>query len=157
MEFIRVILLLLLLMNGFKGHSQIFNLRDSVLHVGDSLVRDVYFYYNASRILKESFPFLDSLADFMTTNDSLTIEIGVYTSYLGNEEYNLKLSEHRARSILWYLRNKGVPNSKLHSKGYGEKHLITSESEIKSIENKQKQLELHAINNRVVFTIVRIN
>lgn len=139
------------------GHSQTFTLNDTVFNKGDSLVRDVYFDFNASQILKESFPFLDSLAELMKTNDSLTIEIGVYTSYLGNEDYNFKLSEHRASSIIWYLRNKGVQSSKLHPHGYGEKHLIISEAEIISIKSKEKQMELHDINNRVVFTIVRIN
>jgi hypothetical protein len=47
---------------GTSGFRQTFTLADSTLSEGDILIKDIHFDYNATRIILESFPFLDSLA-----------------------------------------------------------------------------------------------
>jgi outer membrane protein OmpA-like peptidoglycan-associated protein len=48
------------------------------------------------------------------------VEILAHTDDLGTDEYNIKLSDKRAHSVLQYLVYKGIPEERLISNGYGE-------------------------------------
>ena len=65
---------------------------------------------------------------------------------VGNDAYNQDLSERRAASVRTYLIEKGVTQSVLKSKGYGESTPVAPND---SEENKAR-------NRRVEFTILRI-
>ncbi|HYV92995.1 MAG TPA: OmpA family protein [Chitinophagales bacterium] len=65
-------------------------------------------------------PLLDSLRDFLRLHPQVFIEIACHTDNKGRDEYNLKLSEARARSAYEYLKMKGVPDQQLTFKGYGK-------------------------------------
>ncbi|MEJ7606958.1 MAG: OmpA family protein [Bryobacteraceae bacterium] len=48
---------------------------------------------------------------------SLRIEVEGHTDNVGADEYNQKLSEQRASSVLTYLTSNGIPASSVTSKG----------------------------------------
>ncbi len=48
------------------------------------------------------------------------------TDSIGTEAYNLKLSERRANAVKDYLVSKGVPASKIHTEGHGERDPVSS-------------------------------
>ena len=58
--------------------------------------------------VSDTFPILDSVADFLKENKRLAIEIGVHTGIRGSESYNQVLSEKKALSLKDYLTMKGV-------------------------------------------------
>jgi outer membrane protein OmpA-like peptidoglycan-associated protein len=62
---------------------------------------------------------LNNLADLLTDNKSLIVEIGGFTDSTGTDEHNLILSEKRALSVVNYLINKGISADRLKYKGYG--------------------------------------
>jgi OOP family OmpA-OmpF porin len=62
---------------------------------------------------------LDRVVDTLKRNPSLEIEIQGHTCNLGTPEYNMKLSQNRAGSILHYLVQKGVEKRRLTAVGYG--------------------------------------
>jgi outer membrane protein OmpA-like peptidoglycan-associated protein len=62
---------------------------------------------------------LDNLADLLSENKNLVMEIGGYTDSTGSEQYNLALSEKRALSVVNYLIKKGISSDRLKYKGYG--------------------------------------
>jgi OmpA-OmpF porin, OOP family len=106
----------------------------------------VYFEYNRATIKSESFPILDAVASTMQGNpDIAKIEIQGHTDERGNDDYNMRLSEARARSVLEYLVGKGVEASRLQSHGYGETQPLDPRS------NEQAW----AKNRRVEFLIVK--
>lgn len=84
------------------------------------IVRNVYYEYDKSEVKPESYPALDELVRMMETYPELEIEISAHTDSKGTDKYNQKLSEARARSVVAYLVAKGVAESRLKSKGYGE-------------------------------------
>jgi len=54
-------------------------------------------------------------------------EIAGHTDSIGSEEFNLKLSEHRAKVIIDYLcKQYGISENKFEIKGYGESMPVAS-------------------------------
>lgn len=69
-----------------------------------------------------------ALGSVISGSDSATIEIAGHTDMIGTDEYNLDLSDKRARSVVNYLSNNfNIPKERLLPKGYGERvNLCTS-------------------------------
>lgn len=112
---------------------------------GASLVlNNIYFDVDKATLRKESFVELDALAKIIKQQPTIKIEISGHTDSDGSNDYNLKLSLDRAKSVTEHLKNLGVSNDKIISKGYGETTPIAPNT---SDENKQK-------NRRVEFKVV---
>jgi OOP family OmpA-OmpF porin len=85
------------------------------------VLENVYYAFNKAQLLEESFAALDKLAELMNQNPNMRIEIGGHTDDVGNDAYNQKLSDARAKSVVDYLvNNKGIDKGRIESKGYGE-------------------------------------
>ena len=82
-------------------------------------IRNILFKYNSHVLESYSFWELDRIADILKDAPNLEIEIGGHTDNVGNDGYNLALSQRRANSVVTYLVAKGITN-KIHAKGYGE-------------------------------------
>jgi len=63
---------------------------------------------------------LDKLVDLLKLNPEAIIEISAYTDDTGDEQFNMDLSEKRAFAVVNYLKEKGISDKNLKSKGYGE-------------------------------------
>lgn len=85
----------------------------------------VNFELNSAVITKESFPILLNAVQVLTEHPDLQIEIRGYTDNTGSEEYNLSLSERRAKAVKDYLVANGVSSSRLQVKGFGESNPIS--------------------------------
>jgi OOP family OmpA-OmpF porin len=48
------------------------------------------------------------------------VEIQGHSDSMGDDAYNLSLSQKRAESVMTYLTTQGVPAAQLTAKGYGE-------------------------------------
>ena len=70
--------------------------------------------------MPESFNELDRLYEILKDNPKISIEIGGHTDDQGSEQYNQKLSESRAQSVINYLIEKGINKSRLTAVGYGK-------------------------------------
>ena len=64
------------------------------------------------------------LLKLMSENATMKIELSSHTDNMGSEEYNLKLSQERAQSVIDYLISKGIDKARLVAKGYGESQPI---------------------------------
>jgi outer membrane protein OmpA-like peptidoglycan-associated protein len=80
----------------------------------------VFFDSDSHELKKESFPALDSLADFLQAFPEYSIEIRGHTDNSGQAEKNLRLSEERARSVGLYLVSRGVAKERVSWKGFGD-------------------------------------
>ena len=54
----------------------------------------------------------------------MKVELGSHTDDRGSAEYNLKLSNLRAKSAIDYIVSKGIDKSRIKGKGYGKTQLI---------------------------------
>lgn len=69
---------------------------------------------------------LDSIAATLRDNPDTVICIIGYTDSVGDEKYNLGLSQRRAASVEKFLEQKGVSSSRLHAAGLGERFPVGS-------------------------------
>jgi outer membrane protein OmpA-like peptidoglycan-associated protein len=126
----------------------------------DEVLADVFdnlnFEFGKAEIKKDSFPYLDKLADTMLKSKKWTLEIQGHTDDKGTEDYNLKLSQNRADAVKNYLISKGVVADKITSKGFGEtKPIVANDSDANREKNRRVEFKITKPNNEVVTTIAQ--
>ena len=87
-------------------------------------LKDIRFDHGSAKIKPTFKKQLNELIAFINNNPELIIEISSHTDNTGNQNYNLKLSEQRALSILNYLKKYAYKKdlSNIIAKGYGSSH-----------------------------------
>lgn len=148
------ILIIIIVFSSLVSTGQSFCLSDSQFQIGDTLRKTIYFDINAWRIMPESTRFLDTLAIMLTEHDSIIVRIESNTDYRGNNDYNDSLSDRRAKSVVYYLVDKGINSERLTAIGMGEKAPIIKEEEILALPTREEQEKAHAINRQTVFRII---
>jgi peptidoglycan-associated lipoprotein len=111
---------------------------------------NIYYDYDKSDIRKDAEPTLDSLAQILTQNPKIQIELASHTDCRGNEDYNLNLSQKRAESVVRYLISKGIDSNRMTAKGYGESMLVDN-CVCEACTEAQ-----HQKNRRTTFKIIKI-
>ncbi|MFB6350381.1 MAG: OmpA family protein [Bradymonadaceae bacterium] len=88
----------------------------------------VHFAYDKAKIQQKSYPLLNEVAKVLKSNAEIKVRIEGHTDSRGGDEYNRKLSQQRAQSVVDYLTNQGIDQTRLNAKGFGEKRPIESNS-----------------------------
>jgi OmpA-OmpF porin, OOP family len=108
-------------------------------------LNNVFFDFDKATLRPESFIELDRVVKLLTENPAIEIEMSAHTDSKGSDDYNLKLSDNRAKSVMEYILSKGIATSRIVSQGYGEtKPVATNETD----EGRQ-------LNRRVEFKILK--
>ena len=116
------------------------------LDIGKTVrLKDIYFDSDKTELLPRSFVELDKLAQVLTQNPLLEIEIVGHTDNIGDSNYNLTLSRKRAAMVMDYLIQSGIAAKRLRSNGFGDKRPIGSND----VE------ETRQLNRRVEFRILK--
>ncbi len=84
------------------------------------LVRNVFYEFDKADLTDNSCEALDRLTAMLKENPNVTIELAAHCDYRGNDDYNLRLSQRRAESVVRYLTDHGIAPDRLTAKGYGE-------------------------------------
>lgn len=84
------------------------------------LVRGVYYEFDKADLTDNSREALDRLVKVLKENPNITIELSAHCDYRGRAEYNERLSQRRAESVVKYLTEHGIEAERLTAKGYGE-------------------------------------
>lgn len=87
---------------------------------------DVHFNTGKATLKEESFSALNELAEVLKLKNTMKVEIAGHTDDVGEDDANLSLSEQRAKAVVSYLIQKGIPVERLLAKGYGESEPIAS-------------------------------
>ena len=83
-------------------------------------LKDIYYDFDKWFIRQESEVQLNKLLSFIQENPDALVEIASHTDARAPYDYNIKLSQRRAQSVVDWLIAKGVSKDKLRPKGYGE-------------------------------------
>ena len=103
------------------------------------------FESNQSVLKTESTLFLDKLYRFLIEYPNLNIEVHAHTDNKGGDASNLLLSQNRAKSVIIYLEQKGITNTRMIAKGFGESKPIANNDAAEGRE----------LNRRVEFKLVK--
>jgi outer membrane protein OmpA-like peptidoglycan-associated protein len=116
---------------------------------------NLIFEFGKAEIKKDSFPYLDKLADTLVKAKKWTLDIEGHTDDVGSDEYNMKLSQNRADSVKKYLVSKGVSENMITAKGFGEtKPIVPNDSDKNREINRRVEFKITKPNNEVITTIV---
>lgn len=87
---------------------------------------------------------LDAAASVFKSYEDTNILIEGHTDDTGSEEYNMSLSEKRAKAVQAYLVSKGVDASRLTAKWYGETQPKYPNDEANRAKNRRVELAIYA-------------
>ncbi len=85
----------------------------------ESLTTTYYFAFDSNSLSSETRAELDKVAAYMQTH-SASFQLHGHADEKGTREYNLALSERRAKAIEDYLALQGVERSRIEVIGFGE-------------------------------------
>ncbi|UCG30936.1 MAG: OmpA family protein [candidate division WOR-3 bacterium] len=109
-------------------------------------LQGIQFDFDKSTLRPVSIPILEQAADVLRQYPNIRIEIQGHTCWLGSDEYNLRLSQSRANSVMNYLvTEQNIDKARLTAKGYGETTPVAT--------NETK--EGRERNRRVEFVIIK--
>ncbi len=84
------------------------------------VVENIFYDFDKATLRPESKSALDEMVVMLNENPNVTIEMGSHTDRKGSDEYNIRLSDRRAQSVVDYLIGAGIDAGRLSPKGYGE-------------------------------------
>lgn len=84
------------------------------------ILKEIKFGKMSDKLFSSSYPALNKLATYLNKNSGVHIQINAYTDNEGDDNFNLRLTEKRAKAIKRYLIEKKVPANQIICKGMGE-------------------------------------
>lgn len=93
---------------------------DKIYRNKEIVLENIYYDYDKWDIRPDAEPTLNKLADMLTQNPTIRIQLGSHTDCRGNDSYNQNLSQKRAESAVQYLTGRGISTERLGAIGYGE-------------------------------------
>lgn len=85
-----------------------------------NIVENIFYDFDKATLRPESTEALDELVQLLKDNPNITIEMASHTDRVGTDEYNISLSERRAKSVIDYLIEHGISADRLQYQGYGK-------------------------------------
>ena len=137
------------------------------------LVDNIFYDFDKATLRPESTASLDKLVALLNENPNVTIELSAHTDYRGSQEYNKRLSQRRAESVVNYLVEHGIAADRLSPVGYGKekpktvKRKLTeqydwlkegdvlTEEFITNMKDEEKQEICNQLNRRTEFVVLR--
>ena len=84
----------------------------------------IYYDFDKATLRMEAYPELNKLLQFLKDNPNANVELSSHTDARGSDEYNQRLSNERAKSVVDYLIANGITKSRLIAVGMGEKAIL---------------------------------
>ncbi|MCD7972313.1 MAG: OmpA family protein [Candidatus Azobacteroides sp.] len=137
------------------------------------LIENIFYDFDKATLRPESKEALDELIALLNDNPHVTIELAAHTDMRGSDEYNMNLSQRRAKSVVDYLINGGIDPERLTPVGYGEsvpktinkkmasEHDFLNEGDVLTEEfilalTPEQQEIAHQINRRTEFQVLKV-
>jgi OOP family OmpA-OmpF porin len=78
------------------------------------------FKFDKADIKPESQPIIDEMVKLLKNNPSLNLTVEGHTDNIGTPDYNRRLSDARAKSVVAALTARGIEARRLKAVGYGQ-------------------------------------
>lgn len=104
---------------------------------------DLQFDFGKATIRKDSEGYLKGLLRMLYTLPKMNIAIYGHTDNIGSDEYNIKLSQDRAKSVADYLIERGIEPERLKCYGFGARQpLETNDTEEGRARNRRVEIDI---------------
>jgi outer membrane protein OmpA-like peptidoglycan-associated protein/tetratricopeptide (TPR) repeat protein len=111
------------------------------------ILNNINFDFDQSYITAQGAAELDRLVQVMNDHPTFIIFAKSHTDFRGNDDYNMLLSDRRAKSTVAYVVSKGIAAERISGQGYGE-----SEPKVACVKCTEEE---HFTNRRSEFFIVK--
>lgn len=115
------------------------------------VIENIYYDLDSWEIRPDAAVELDKVAQLFIDNAGLSFELGSHTDSRASDDYNLLLSDMRAKSAADYLVRKGVPADRLTARGYGERKLVNRCKDAVDCSEEE-----HQANRRTEFKVTKV-
>ena len=105
------------------------------------LIKAIYFAFDDYTLNEDATSKLQQASEILKKNPGLQINIEGHTDSRGSIEYNLALGEKRARAVVQFLEDTGVPSKQFSFVSYGkEKPAVIGEGEDIWAKNRRAEI-----------------
>ena len=118
-------------------------------------IKPIYFDLDKAIIRGDAAVELDKMVIVMKENPAIVVELGSHTDCRASINYNMSLTDRRAKASAAYIVSKGIDKKRIYGKGYGESKLINGcacEGTVKPSCTEEE----HQLNRRTEFKIVKM-
>ena len=136
------------------------------------MIDNIFYDFDKATLRPESAVALDKLVELLKENPNVTIELSAHCDYKGPAEYNKRLSQRRAETVVKYLTEHGIESDRLTPVGYGKEkpktirkklterypflkeNDVLTEEFIKTLTDEQQE-QCNQMNRRTEFIVLR--
>jgi outer membrane protein OmpA-like peptidoglycan-associated protein len=118
-------------------------------------INPIYFDLNKDNIRKDAAVELEKIVQVLKDNPTMVIELGSHTDCRSTAQYNMALSDRRAKSSAQYVISKGIDKSRIYGKGFGETKHVNGCACEGAVKPNCSEAE-HQLNRRTEFIIVKL-
>lgn len=114
------------------------------------IIDNIFFYGNLAKMLPNSEPALDHLLTFLKDNPTVKIEIQGHVNWPSSygkqdkkqKEFNIQLSNDRAKAVFDYLVKNKIDANRLTYKGYGSSRMLYPDAVAPSQLQQNRRVEI---------------
>jgi outer membrane protein OmpA-like peptidoglycan-associated protein len=118
-------------------------IRQEIIRQVEKAAKAIFFETAKATIKKASYKQLDAVVRVLKADPSLYADIEGHTDNVGNDEYNMDLSQKRAEAVRDYFVSKGISADRLTAQGFGETQPIaTNETATGRASNRRTVIKL---------------
>lgn len=130
---------------------EVLNMKNKEKQQAITIIENLYYAYGDYKIDASGKNILDKVITVLNSNKNLNIELSSHTDSRSSDEFNIALSQKRAKAAVDYIISKGIHKSRLKAIGYGESKLLNN-----CKNDSDCGEEEHAKNRRTEFKIVEV-
>ncbi|HKK41496.1 MAG TPA: OmpA family protein [Bacteroidales bacterium] len=111
---------------------------DRVMQNGKIIVNGIRFDVGKSTLKPESMGAINEIYNLMKENSDLKFSVEGHTDSQGDDDFNMKLSQDRAETVMNTLIKLGIPADRLSAKGWGESKPISNNASPEDMANNRR-------------------
>jgi OOP family OmpA-OmpF porin len=108
------------------------------------VIEGVEFQTGSALLTPSTTLILDNVVAQLIKYPSINIEISAHTDNQGDDKYNFNLSRDRVISVARYLVRRGIPQTRLTAKAYGETRPIADNNTVQG-RKQNRRVEIRSI------------
>jgi tetratricopeptide (TPR) repeat protein len=115
---------------------------ETIITPTEIVLNPIYFEFDKYNITQQGAFELDKLVQVMKSNEKLILFVKAHTDSRGSSNYNLSLSDKRAKATVQYVISQGISSGRITGQGFGEnepKVICETCSEVEFSQNRRSE------------------